>query len=703
MALPGESSCNSVEHHCSQPVCRHGFEARPRLSDLDGTSRRRKWRRRLGPSIRYNDHGITIFEDIFSDERPEHEKESGPLKLDGHDDEDRAKHPVPQDDPLAACDRLITVLERALRLESVHAGAPDDTIREPMTRFMMAQMRMRIRPALVPGWPAHDPVHVALFGGTNSGKSTVLNLLVGRAAAGMHATARFSQYPEAYRPGMLGDRWLTCAPSRFTAYRCYRDRHPPRQSDDDLACRSYCPAFAVLDLDRLGTPTLGQPASAAIFWDAPDFSTEEAQTYLGAVLDVVALADLVVMTVTDESYADDRGIALLRMVHDSGVTLHVVANKLADNHELLQDIQDKLAASWHGTTLSLPMVKGRTPEERLGQLMATAEAAALRRAIAREAARGSQLKRQTLTGAVDFIQRRLGEVLRPLVAEVEMAKAWEHVIERLTLRELLERYRSEYLDGERYGEFNQTLVRLMDLLEIPGVGPLLRLLSTAVRAPFRLAGGALRSLWGGVRAQPTQLPEHEVLDRLIQHWLAALRAEAQLLASTTSHPVWGDLARRLDSLDFYRQLAQTFERAYGVYRQTVDAEIQRRAQEIYHAIAQRPWLLNVLRGTNLIVDATSILLVIKSGGLNWSDAVLGPLVAGLRHALLEAGLDTYLQTQQSLLKHKQFEAIQAAVEQHLARPVRQLFTGAACAEELETAQRDVAQLSQAALRVARGE
>jgi hypothetical protein len=194
-----------------------------------------------------------------------------------------------------------------------------------------------------------------------------------------------------------------------------------------------------------------------------------------------------------------------------------------------------------------------------------------------------------------------------------------------------------------------------------------------------------------------------VLDRLIQHWLTALRSEAQLLASAVSHPAWGDLVRRLDSVDCYRQLAQTFERAYGAYRQTVHEEIQRRAQEIYHAIAQRPWLLNVLRGANLIVDATSVMLVIKSGGLNWSDAVLGPLVAGLRHALLEAGLDKYLQTQQNLLKRKQLEAMQAAVEQHLARPVRDFFTGAARAEELETARRDVARLSQAALRVARGE
>ncbi len=644
-----------------------------------------------------------IFEGILSCGTSVREQELVPLELTPKNEEACAEHLAPRDEPLAACDRLIALLERALRLEPIHAGARDDRIQAPMTHYIAAQLRMRVRPALVPGWPAYDPVHVALFGGTNSGKSTVLNLLVARAAAGMHATARFSQHPEAYHAGALNDRWLTSAPSRFSDYHCYRDRHPTRQSDDDLTRHGYRPAFAILDLDRLETPALAEPAAAAVFWDAPDFSTEEAQAYLGAVLDVVALADVVIMTVTDESYADDRGTALLRMLQDSGVTLHVVANKLADGRELLQDIKGKLAAHKHGTMLSLPLVKGRTAQERLGHLMGTAEAEALRQTIACDVARGSQLKRQMLAGAVDFLQRRLGEVLRPLVAEVEMANAWGHMAERLTQRELLERYRSEYLDGERYEEFDQILVRLMDLLEIPGVGPLLRLLSTAVRTPFRLASNVLRSFLGGVKGQPTQPPEQEVLNRLIQHWLAALRSEAQLLASTASHPGWADLVRRLDNLDFSRQLDQTFEHAYGTYRQTVSEEIQRRAQEIYHAIAQRPWLLKILRGTNLIVDATSMMLVIKSGGLNWSDAVLGPLIAGLRHALLEAGLDKYLQTQQRLLKRKQWEAMQEAVEEHLARPVRHLFVAAARAEELDTAQRDVARLSQAARLIAQGE
>jgi hypothetical protein len=62
-----------------------------------------------------------------------------------------------------------------------------------------------------------------------------------------------------------------------------------------------------------------------------------------------------------------------------------------------------------------------------------------------------------------------------------------------------------------------------------------------------------------------------------------------------------------------------------------------------------------------------------------------------------------LQTQQSLLKRQQLAALQTAVKQHLAQPVRALLMGAVRAEELETARHDLARLSQAALRVAHEE
>src|SRR4051812_14528281 len=85
----------------------------------------------------------------------------------------------------AACDRLIAVVERSLAVEEENRRGGDATIRVPLIRFALALLRMRVRPALEPGWLEDDPVHVAMFGGTNSGKSTVLNVLLGRAAAGM--------------------------------------------------------------------------------------------------------------------------------------------------------------------------------------------------------------------------------------------------------------------------------------------------------------------------------------------------------------------------------------------------------------------------------------------------------------------------------------------------------------------------------------
>src|SRR4026207_1112323 len=84
-------------------------------------------------------------------------QESKPLTLDRQHAEDGDTQHVHQDDPVAACDRLITLFERVLTLESIGAGVPDDTIQEPMTRYLIAQLRMRIRPALMPRWPAQDP------------------------------------------------------------------------------------------------------------------------------------------------------------------------------------------------------------------------------------------------------------------------------------------------------------------------------------------------------------------------------------------------------------------------------------------------------------------------------------------------------------------------------------------------------------------
>src|SRR4051812_46062610 len=108
----------------------------------------------------------------------------------------------------AACDRLVAIVERSLAMEKKCRAISDAAIRVPLIRYALALLRMRVRPALEPGWLEDDPVHVAMFGGTNSGKSTVLNVLLGRAAAGMSFRARFSQHPVAFRPASMGNPFL---------------------------------------------------------------------------------------------------------------------------------------------------------------------------------------------------------------------------------------------------------------------------------------------------------------------------------------------------------------------------------------------------------------------------------------------------------------------------------------------------------------
>jgi hypothetical protein len=609
-----------------------------------------------------------------------------------------------QDDPLAACDRLAAMLGRAIALGERARPAADDAVRAPVLPYAIAQLRMRVRPALGPGWAAGDPVHVALFGGTNTGKSTVLNVLLGRAGAGMSARARFSQHPEAFRGSAGGDRWLDAFPSRFDGYRRYRDEHPPRQTDEQLGRDGYAPALALLDLDRLAAPALApEAAPAAVLWDAPDFSTEMATTYLRAVLDVAALADVVVMTVTDESYADARGNLLLRMVGGSGAAVHVAANKLSDNPTLLDDLARTLSDDARGpaavTVHRLPIVAGAGPDERLAALLGTAEAASLREAIAREASRGPELKRQALRGAVAFLRAHLDELLRPLAEEAECAARWAAAVDRITRYHLLEPYRRDYLEGVRYGEFNRTLVRVMELIQVPRIGPAIDLAGRVVRIPVRLASAAVRRLSGRSEGDAPVPPEEAVLGLAAREWLDELKAEAQAGADAGAHPAWAEVARTLGDDAFRRDLLDRFEAARAGYRKQVDDEVRRRAEAIVAELRSDPRRLNVLRGANLMTSLVLVAVAIKTAGLDWSDAVVGPAVAGLWQNLLEWGLGRYLEVQRSGLKEEQFRMLRATVEAALVRPVRDLFRGAVGGGELLAARRDFAVIEEAAARV----
>lgn len=617
------------------------------------------------------------------------------------------EHTVSLEEGLAACDRLLATLTRVLTLEARASLPSSDLLAPPLTLYALSQVRMRLRPALTASWLEQDPVHVSLFGGSNSGKSTLLNVLLGRAAAGMHVTARFSQYPEAYRPAALGSRWLDAFPSRFAGYRRYENQHPPRQTETLLEAK-YCPAIAVLDPERTAAAAqLPAVTQTAVLWDAPDFSTAEAQAYFGAVLDLIALADIVILAVTDESYADDRTVMLFRMVSESGVALHAVVNKLDAGVDLVEDIKQTLNRNWRGPTPQLPLtsfhqlptVTGTTPEQRLHLLLATHAAEEFRASIAEEIARGPVLKRQTLAGAVRFLERHLEDVLHVLVAEVEEAHVWQDTVKRTFTKEFLDRYHTDYLYGQQYGEFNQALVRLLALVEAPGLGGVMRFVTEFMRAPFRLVTGFLGfSQSESDKVDAARSAEWTTVTQLFSQWIAALKAEAQTFTHTRPHPAWPQVVHAL-SEDLEARMLRDFAQHYAAYRQEIDKEVQQRSQDLYDAIAQRPALLQGLRGVNVAADAATILLVVKSAGIDWSDAVISPLLAGCRRILLEAGMGAYLETQKRLLRQHQLTMFAQLVRKEGIQPLEHLFPARDSANDLDRARRDFAIVKDALLHI----
>lgn len=604
--------------------------------------------------------------------------------------------------------RLLAALDRAAAVQPIVAS---DVLVEPLARFATALLRMRVLPALTPGWADDDPVHVALCGGTNSGKSTVLNLLLGRAVAGMDVTARFSQHPEGFRPPALGVRFLDAYPTRFDGYERFVERHPPRQDDAALLREGHRRAVGVLD-PAAAEDELAPPAASAhaVLWDAPDFSTEQATLWMGAVLDTVALGDVVLMTVTDESYADDRGALLLRLISSSGARLHLVANKLPSG-SLLDDVARKLAAHWRATEAlprdrlhPLPLVAGNGPDARLRALLATDAASALRKAVADDTARGAGLKRTALRGAVAFLRERREELLRPLIDEVAAAGRWHAAVAEVTQQDLLNRYRREYLDGRRYAEFDRALLRLVELLEVPGIGKVVKVIGDVTRRPSQRVLSWLRGLaggGGGPRPQPTE-EEREALARLFEEWLAALQARAQLLLSRDERVLWRRVLEALDGEALQEDLVARFTAAYQSYRERLDGEIERRARSLYEDLERRPAALTALRSANLLANVAVTGGAVAAGGFGAPDLVIGPLVAGLVQNLFDHGLGMYVRGHEEGLKAYQLRAVAEIADQALREPVARLAGGGFDEAALTSVRADWEKVCAAAERVAKG-
>lgn len=468
---------------------------------------------------------------------------------------------------------------------------------------------------------------VAVIGPTQTGKSTVVNLIAGGRFVETSPLAAHTR-----RAGLLAVN----TPSEGVTMGVEGDlRVVPRTVESD------CPS--------------------CLIWDTPDFDSNAADEYRDQVARVCALADLIVVVLTKEKYADQSVWRVLETLAPLRTPTVICLNKCdVDAKVLLPVLRRRLKEH--------PVVPAETPVVPLPRLAmddhaaaaANDDVAAFRRVVFEHLSRRPIPARRG--GLARLMERDWAVWTAPVEQELSWHRDWTSLVAAHTAA-FLERYRSEYIDHTRHHDVAQkAILGLLELLEIPALaGPMSRT-RRALTWPFRKLAGSFGRPVG--RDQDQELV---VLEAAIEHYMLSLRSEALGHRGSWWRAVAGLLSER------EKGLRGDFRQSIDAYREAFQPRIDALSRELYEQLKHNPLTLNALRATRVSADAGGIVLAIKTGTLGLYDALFAPAVVSLTSYLTESAVGQYLRTVIARLKREQVEQVGAIIETRIAQPLYALY------------------------------
>jgi hypothetical protein len=495
-----------------------------------------------------------------------------------------------------------------------------------------------------------SPLHVAVVGGAGAGKSTVVNFLCGTNAAEANPQAGFTRHPVAYTPASGAVGW----PSQLGFLGPLRrlDEPAPSNVDEDVY------QVRRLPVSNNGGDLLNQ----FVVWDCPDMTTWAAAGYASRLIEIAGLADVIVYVASDERYNDAVPTEFFRLLLEVGKPVLVCLTKMrAENATaMLQHFEHEVLAGLprgRVTTLAIPFL---TPDELanpasraakfriplLNQVMVLGDPAAAAR-------------RRNVQAALRFLTNTGDRLLAVARDDVAALEEWQALVAR-GRDEFVDRYRHEYLTSEKFRRFDQALVRLLELMELPGVGKVVSGTLWVVRTPYRLLKGAMNKAFS--RPDMTSMPEQQVLNAALDAWLDQLRAEA--LRRSAQHPLWKHVADGFDE-HLADRVREKFQAGFRSLQAGLNDEVERTARAIYEELEKSPSRLATLRGSKFALDIASIGAGITIGHFGVWDFVTVPVSASVAHQLVEWLGAAYVDTQREHTRDRQ----QALVVKHLAEPL----------------------------------
>jgi len=531
---------------------------------------------------------------------------------------------------------LLTALGERYQALAPQSGMPSEYA-ERHASLTLAQAALR-NLNLLHAFPDF-PRQIAVIGPTQVGKSTLVNVLLGQIEAEVSPLAGFTTQPQGFSSSDADIQWLTELLPGRTATRV-----------DGLS------------RDNLNHFGFMQSASSAgfentIIWDTPDFDSLSSQKYRNSVLEIIAMADIVVLVLSKEKYSDLSVWKTLELMLPLQRELFVCLNKVDDNARAAveQSLLEKLdAAGASNTTLiTLPAQIGL---DQLKENELPAGAVELRAALQ---GRLQALDRNYRAAAARiFIQQHWDVWHEPVLAEQRSISDWQKIVQQ-SADAALESYQRDYLDNsERYETFKRAIAQLLILLEIPGLSQPLTSIRGAITWPIR----QLVSFWPGDKS-PNQSSQTEKMDNelsiltaLSEQLLTAINRELTERIEAENNAIFALLKSELT--DHHGAITEKFSTSVRTYHAEFEAEINATANQLYALLKQRPAMLNSLRAARVTADASGIAFALKTGGIGVSDLLLAPAMLSLTSMLTEGALGSYMSRISDELKHKQMQTVE---------------------------------------------
>lgn len=462
------------------------------------------------------------------------------------------------------------------------------------------------------------PSAISMIGGTNVGKSTTTNALLGgdHADASMYAAHTRSSTAFISSELNLSDKEI------FGSYSF--PYHNALMTDGNNTYRT---------LQYPGSQYLNE----VIIWDTPDIDSTAATEYLHFVIETSTLSDLIVLVTTNQKYNNMTAIQIVTTFLSLGFPIIVCFNQFTNQDEELifelnDSIEDNVSSKSHMVNF---LDIHRFPKvDNIQSLYEHDNVDIARRRIKKHLDRNQD---ERYFNSANWILEHTDEVLRSAIQKARAIDDWDRTVE-LNSHRMLATYDENYLNNsDNYDAFRSVMAHLLNMLDqdLEGGRKYLRKTRQTAQIPARFLGKQAMKGWKAARKRFSN-NEEEVLkgsaiELLVQASDDLFAQMSNLIESEMSHDphqkFWDTLDEKWLKEKF--KLQQQVETDINKHWEDTQAKIIKTASDLYNVLSENEESLKELNQIISVMDgvglAATIGVALFTGGLGPLD-VLWPRI-----------------------------------------------------------------------------